>query len=63
MNREVQKETDAGIEPEHVGRLVRHAVRENRPYVFTHPENRAAVEARFAAILGAFDSLDGADLE
>ena len=63
VNREVQEQTDAGIEPEHVGRLVRHAVRDNRPYVFTHPENRAFVAARFAAMLDAFDSLDGVDQE
>ena len=63
VNQDVQQLTDAGIDPEHVGRLVRYAVRENRPYVFTHPENRAPVEARFAAMLDAFDSLDGADRE
>jgi NAD(P)-dependent dehydrogenase (short-subunit alcohol dehydrogenase family) len=63
VNQEVQQQTDAGIDPEHVGRLVRHAVLENRPYVFTHPENRASVEARFTAMLSAFDSLDGADRE
>lgn len=60
VNPEVQQQTDAGIDPEHVGRLVRDAVRENRPYVFTHPENRAPVEARFAAMLDAFDALGGA---
>jgi NAD(P)-dependent dehydrogenase (short-subunit alcohol dehydrogenase family) len=62
-NPEVQRQTDAGIDPEHVGRLVRRAVRTNSPYVFTHSENRAAVEARFAAMLHGFDSLDGADRE
>jgi NAD(P)-dependent dehydrogenase (short-subunit alcohol dehydrogenase family) len=58
---EVQRQTDAGIDPEHVGRLVRDAVLANRPYVFTHPENRDRVEKRFAAMLEAFGALDGSD--
>ncbi len=58
---DVQRQTDAGVDPEHVGRLVRDAVLGNRPYVFTDRENRALVEARFGAILEAFGALDGAD--
>jgi NAD(P)-dependent dehydrogenase (short-subunit alcohol dehydrogenase family) len=59
-NPEVQRQTDAGIDPEDVGRLVREAVQADRPYVFTHPENRVLVEERFAAMGAAFDVLDGA---
>jgi len=57
-NPEVQRQTDAGLDPEDVGRLVRDAVLEDRPYVFTHRENRALVEERFAAIRAAFDLLE-----
>jgi NAD(P)-dependent dehydrogenase (short-subunit alcohol dehydrogenase family) len=58
---DVQRLTDAGVDPEHVGRLVRDAVLGDRPYVFTHRENRELVERRFAAMLDAFGTLDGTD--
>jgi NAD(P)-dependent dehydrogenase (short-subunit alcohol dehydrogenase family) len=57
VNPEVQRQTDAGIDPEDVGRLVCAAVVEDRQYVFTHPENRAEVETRFQAMLESFDRL------
>jgi len=43
------------IPPERVGQLVRGAIERNDAYVFTHPEMKAIVEARFGAILTAFD--------
>jgi NAD(P)-dependent dehydrogenase (short-subunit alcohol dehydrogenase family) len=44
-----------GIATEPVAERVLEAVRDNDLYVFTHPEMRGAVEARFARILAAFD--------
>jgi len=46
---------DAMQTPEEAIRDLLPALLEDRPYVVTHPPNRAAVEARFAAILAAFD--------
>lgn len=45
----------SGLDPSEVARRVLTAIREDELYVFTHPEMRGEVEARFAAILGAFD--------
>jgi NAD(P)-dependent dehydrogenase (short-subunit alcohol dehydrogenase family) len=45
----------AGIPTEPVGLRVVEAVKDNDLYIFTHPEFRVAVEARFANILAAFD--------
>ena len=44
-----------GIDPDIVGLRVLEAVRDNELYIFTHPQLRDAVEARFAAIRSAFD--------
>ncbi|MHB8529245.1 MAG: SDR family NAD(P)-dependent oxidoreductase [Caulobacteraceae bacterium] len=44
-----------GIPPEPVGERVVEAVRDGDLYVFTHPEFKTAVEARFSRILAAFD--------
>jgi len=44
-----------GIDPDRVGERVVEAVREGELYIFTHPEFRAPVAARFDAILAAFD--------
>ena len=44
-----------GIDVQPVAERVLEAVLDNDFYIFTHPEMRAAVEARFAAILAAFD--------
>ena len=38
------------IAPGEVGRIVVEAIREDRMYVFTHPERIPDVEARFARI-------------
>ena len=46
---------DAMIGPEQAIRDLLPALRENRPYVVTHVPNRPHVEARFRALLDAFD--------
>lgn len=46
----------SGINPEIVGARVAEAVKAGELYIFTHPEMRPFVEARFQAILAAFDS-------
>ena len=46
------------IEPEVLAQHVVEAVKNNDLYVVTHPDTREAVEARFAAILAAYDKLD-----
>ena len=47
-----------GIPTEPVGARVVEAVRDNDLYVFTHPEFRAPVAARFERILAAFDKAE-----
>jgi NAD(P)-dependent dehydrogenase (short-subunit alcohol dehydrogenase family) len=44
-------------DPEDVGRMVLLAIENNEPYIFTHPEMKAAVSARFDRILAAFDEV------
>lgn len=44
-----------GIDPDIVGQRVFEGVRDNDLYIFTHPQFRDFVQARFAAILAAFD--------
>ncbi|HQT55526.1 MAG: short-chain dehydrogenase [Rhizobiales bacterium 17-65-6] len=46
---------DNGIDPERVGRRVLEAVQAGERYIFTHPDMRPFVEARFAGIMSAFD--------
>jgi NAD(P)-dependent dehydrogenase (short-subunit alcohol dehydrogenase family) len=50
-----QKLVQAGMDPDIVGACVLEAVRDNDLYIFTHPDMRPAVEARFARILEGFD--------
>jgi NAD(P)-dependent dehydrogenase (short-subunit alcohol dehydrogenase family) len=45
----------AGMDPKMVAARVLEAIRDDELYVFTHPELKGAVEARFTAILEAFD--------
>ncbi len=45
----------AGLDPSEVAARVLDAIREDELYVFTHPEMRPGIEARFAAILTAMD--------
>jgi NAD(P)-dependent dehydrogenase (short-subunit alcohol dehydrogenase family) len=42
------------MQPEEVGRLVRQAIIDNDPYIFTHPELGAVAQARFDRIMAAF---------
>ncbi|MBN4051716.1 SDR family NAD(P)-dependent oxidoreductase [Parvibaculum lavamentivorans] len=44
-----------GLDPDRVGARVLEAVRDNELYIFTHPDMRPAVEARFSDIMAAFD--------
>jgi NAD(P)-dependent dehydrogenase (short-subunit alcohol dehydrogenase family) len=43
------------VDPEYAARHVLEAVRDNAPYLVTHPPQRAQVERRFAELLAAFD--------
>lgn len=52
---DVQKQIAAGLDPLEVGRIVRQAVLDDDLYIFTHADTRVLAEARFEAILGAFD--------
>ncbi len=47
-----------GISTEPVAARVVEALKADELYIFTHPEMRAAVEARFAAIMAAFDTAE-----
>jgi NAD(P)-dependent dehydrogenase (short-subunit alcohol dehydrogenase family) len=47
----------AGMDPQEVAGKVLNAILNNELYVFTHAEYRSALEARFAAILAAYDKL------
>ncbi|HBK06980.1 MAG TPA: short-chain dehydrogenase [Acetobacteraceae bacterium] len=48
----------AGLDPDTVPPMVLRAIRENRLYVFTHPDTRAAVQARFDRVMMGFDAFD-----
>lgn len=48
-------ELDKGMDPLAVGRAVVDGVRKRQPYIFTHPQFRDIVAARFAQIVSAFD--------
>ncbi|WP_374535056.1 SDR family NAD(P)-dependent oxidoreductase [Phenylobacterium sp.] len=56
-----------GIDPERVGRRVLEAVQNDERYIFTHPDMRGLVEARFGQIMTGFSAaaaspaLDGLD--
>lgn len=45
----------SGLEPDDVGDRVLRGVRDNAPFIFTHPEWRPAVEERFKRILACMD--------
>ena len=49
---------DNGIDPARVGARVLEAVLANERYIFTHPDMRPFVQARFAAIMAGFDAAD-----
>jgi hypothetical protein len=44
------------MEPAGVAGLVLDGIRENAPYIVTHPEMKPGLEARFAAQLAACDA-------
>jgi NAD(P)-dependent dehydrogenase (short-subunit alcohol dehydrogenase family) len=46
------------IEPVEVGHLVLRGIARNQHFIFTHPENRAEVEAQAAAMCAGFDALE-----
>jgi len=50
----MQKVVDAGLEPEVVGERVIEAISAGELYIFTHPNYRKTVQARFKAIDDAF---------
>lgn len=55
---------EGGIDADVVGQRVARAILDNDPYIFTHPDMRPLVEARFRRILEAFDkaaALQGSD--
>ena len=58
IREDVIEALERGLEPELVGRMVRDAVVRDDLYVFTHPEQREEVAARFGRILAAFDDIE-----
>lgn len=54
---EISRQLAAGLDPAAVAARVLTAIREDELYVFTHPDSRAEVEPRFAAILAAMDKV------
>jgi NAD(P)-dependent dehydrogenase (short-subunit alcohol dehydrogenase family) len=55
MVAEIAKRLQAGLDPSDVAARVLSAIREDELYVFTHPNMRDEVDARFAAIQAAMD--------
>jgi NAD(P)-dependent dehydrogenase (short-subunit alcohol dehydrogenase family) len=51
------------IDPERAARAVLEAVRRDEPYVITHPGSKGLVEARFRALLAAYDTARARDPE
>ena len=51
--------SEAGLDPSAVAAQTLAAIRADELYVFTHPEMRGEVEARFAAIVAALDKAAG----
>jgi NAD(P)-dependent dehydrogenase (short-subunit alcohol dehydrogenase family) len=50
---QIAKLLQTGLDPSEVAQRVLTAIREGDLYVFTHPEMRAGIDERFAAILAA----------
>lgn len=46
-----------GLDPAHVGELVLRGIREDAPYIVTHPDTRDAFSTRARAIEAAYDAL------
>jgi hypothetical protein len=45
---------EAGMDPDEIGEKVVRAIRENRFYVFTHPDHRDELRGIFDEIIGSF---------
>jgi NAD(P)-dependent dehydrogenase (short-subunit alcohol dehydrogenase family) len=56
---QIAKLVQSGLDPRDVAARTLTAIRERDLYVFTHPQVRAEVEQRFAAILAAMDKAAG----
>jgi NAD(P)-dependent dehydrogenase (short-subunit alcohol dehydrogenase family) len=54
---EIARQIEAGLDPATVAARVLEAIRQDELYIFTHPDMRAEVEPRFAAILAAMDKV------
>jgi len=52
---ELARRIEAGLDPADVASRVMAAIRNDELYVFTHPNMRAEVDCRFAAIQAAMD--------
>jgi len=52
---QIAERLQAGLDPSDVAARVLAAIREDELYLFTHPEMRAELEDRFAAIMAAMD--------
>ena len=59
MVAEIARQIESGLEPAAVAARVLDAIRHDELYIFTHPDMRAEVEPRFAAILAALDKVPG----
>jgi len=55
MVAEIVRQIAAGIDPANVAARVLNAIREDELYIFTHPNMRAGVDERFAAIEASMD--------
>lgn len=62
MAEHMQKVIDAGLAPEIVGERVVEAISAGELYIFTHPNYRKAVQARFKAIDDAFERSESSPL-
>ncbi len=56
--RDPSRSPDTRRQPLEVGRLVLAGVRENRPYIITHPETRPLIEERTRGILAGYDAAE-----
>ncbi|MBV9560807.1 MAG: SDR family NAD(P)-dependent oxidoreductase [Bradyrhizobium sp.] len=59
MLAELARRLEAGLDPADVAARVLDAIREEKLYVFTHPNMRADVDERFAAIQRAMEGVTG----
>lgn len=62
-NELVQSAIAEGLDPERVGRVVRRAVLDDTPYIFTHTEQRAAFEARVEKIRRCYDMAEHPEVD